>query len=40
VFVSHPPAPASAAGGEFDDSMVWIPVGLLYSRLISAGLLP
>jgi prepilin-type N-terminal cleavage/methylation domain-containing protein len=26
--------------GEFDDQLVWIPVGLLYGRLISAGVLP
>ena len=40
VFVSRAPDPAGAAGGEFDDQMVWIPVGLLYGRLISAGVLP
>lgn len=40
VFVSHPPAPTGAAGGEFDDMLVWIPVGALYGRLISAGVLP
>jgi type II secretory pathway pseudopilin PulG len=40
LFVSRPPDPSTAAGGEFDDQMVWIPIGLLYSRLISAGVLP
>lgn len=40
VFVSHPPAPVGASGGEFDDMLVWIPVGLLYSRMIAAGILP
>ena len=40
VFVIHPPAPAGAANGEFDDQMAWIPVGELYSRMISAGVLP
>jgi len=40
VFVSHPPAPAGAPGGEFDDLLVWIPVGLLYSRMVAAGVLP
>lgn len=40
VFVSRPPDPAGAGGGEFDDLLSWIPVGLLYGRLISAGLLP
>lgn len=40
VFVFHPPAPEGAAGGEFDDLMIWIPVGQLYGRLIAAGVLP
>lgn len=40
LFVSRPPDPATAASGEFDDILVWLPVGILYSRLISAGLLP
>jgi prepilin-type N-terminal cleavage/methylation domain-containing protein len=40
VFVWHTPAPAGAAGGEFDDQMTWITVGELYAKLIAAGLLP
>jgi len=40
VYISHVVAPSSATGGEYDDMMVWIPVGLLYSRLASAGVLP
>jgi len=40
VFVSHTPAPEGAAGGEFDDQMLWISVGTLYSKLIAAGVLP
>jgi type II secretory pathway pseudopilin PulG len=40
VFVSRPPDPAGAAGGEFDDLLTWIPAGLLYSRMIAAGVLP
>lgn len=40
VFVNHPPAPAGAANGEFDDRLTWITVGELYGRLISAGVLP
>jgi prepilin-type N-terminal cleavage/methylation domain-containing protein len=40
VFVSHTPAPADAANGEFDDYLVWITVGELYGRLIAAGVLP
>lgn len=40
VFVWHVPAPSTAANGEFDDIMSWIPVGELYGRLVSAGVLP
>lgn len=40
VYVSHPPAPGGANGGEFDDQVLWIPVGLLYGRLTAAGVLP
>ncbi len=40
VFVSRTPDSSGAAGGEFDDMLVWIPVGLLYGRLIAAGVLP
>jgi len=40
LFVSRPPDPVSAVGGEFDDMMVWIPVGLLYGRMIAGGVLP
>lgn len=40
VFVSHPPAPAGASGGEFDDQLAWIPVGVLYGRMTMAGVLP
>ena len=40
VFVSRTPAPAGAAGGEFDDQMVVDPGGELYGRLIAAGVLP
>ena len=40
VFVSHAPAPAGAANGEYDDQMSWIAVGELYARMISAGVLP
>ena len=40
VFVWHEPRPNGAAGGEFDDLLVWIPIGNLYSRMISAGALP
>jgi prepilin-type N-terminal cleavage/methylation domain-containing protein len=40
VYISHPPAPTGAAGGEFDDQVLWIPVGLVYGRLVAAGVLP
>lgn len=40
LFVSRTPDPAGVAGGEFDDQMVWISVGELYGKLISAGVLP
>lgn len=40
LFISHTPQAAGAPGGEFDDLMVWIPVGLLYGRLSAAGVLP
>jgi prepilin-type N-terminal cleavage/methylation domain-containing protein len=40
LFVFRPPDPSGAAGGEFDDQMVWIPVGLLYGRMIAASVLP
>ena len=40
VFVNHPPAPAGAPNGQFDDRLTWITVGELYGRLIAAGVLP
>jgi prepilin-type N-terminal cleavage/methylation domain-containing protein len=40
LFVSRPPDPATTAGGEFDDVVLWIPVGLLYGRMIAGGVLP
>jgi type II secretory pathway pseudopilin PulG len=40
LFVSRTPDPPGAVGGEFDDQMVWITAGELYSKLIAAGRLP
>ena len=40
VFVWHTPAPGTASNGEFDDQMLWITHGELYSKLIAAGVLP
>ena len=40
VFISHTPVPEGGTGGEYDDLMVWIPVGQFYGRLATAGVLP
>ena len=40
IFISHTPTPSTAANGEFDDQLLWIPIGTLYSKLIAAGVLP
>jgi prepilin-type N-terminal cleavage/methylation domain-containing protein len=40
TFISHLPSGADSLTGTFDDLMVWVPAGTLYSRLISAGVLP
>ncbi|OGA21458.1 MAG: hypothetical protein A3H34_01890 [Betaproteobacteria bacterium RIFCSPLOWO2_02_FULL_67_19] len=40
VFVTRPPSGPEASGGTFDDLVVWVPVGILYARLIAAGVLP
>ncbi len=40
VFVYHTPTPNSFVNGEFDDQFIWISVGELYGKLISAGRLP
>lgn len=40
LFVSRTPDPPGAVGGEFDDQMLWITAGELYSKLIAAGRLP
>jgi prepilin-type N-terminal cleavage/methylation domain-containing protein len=40
LFVHRPRDPDGAAGGEFDDQMTWIPIGLLYNRMLAAGVLP
>lgn len=39
VFVHHPPRAFSEANA-YDDQVVWIPVGMLYGRMIAAGVLP
>jgi type II secretory pathway pseudopilin PulG len=40
VFVSHEPAPSSAANGEFDDIVIWISPNVLVNRMVAAGKLP
>jgi type II secretory pathway pseudopilin PulG len=40
VFIWHDVRPTGAVGGEYDDQLVWIPVGQLYARMIAAGVLP
>jgi prepilin-type N-terminal cleavage/methylation domain-containing protein len=40
VFVWHQSTASTAATGEFDDQMVWIPIGMLYQRMLAAGVLP
>ena len=40
VFISHTPNPQGAAGGEYDDMMLWISVGAFYGRLAAAAVLP
>ena len=38
VFVSRTPSGADAAVGTYDDLMLWVPAGVLYAKLIAAGL--
>ena len=40
TFVYHTPSPTGVTGGEYDDQMVWISAGLLFGRMVSAGVLP
>jgi prepilin-type N-terminal cleavage/methylation domain-containing protein len=40
VFVSHTPSATGSALGSFDDLTLVVPMGVVYSKLISAGVLP
>jgi prepilin-type N-terminal cleavage/methylation domain-containing protein len=40
AFISRTPSGSDAVAGAFDDLMVFVPAGVLYSRLIAAGALP
>jgi prepilin-type N-terminal cleavage/methylation domain-containing protein len=39
-FIYRTPSPAESAQGAFDDLMVYVPAGVVYSKLIAAGVLP
>ena len=39
-FVSHPPSPSGATGGEFDDIVSWPSLNTLFARMVQAGKLP
>jgi len=40
VFVSHPRTDTTAANGEFDDIVTWLPTAPLFARMTQAGKLP
>ena len=40
AFISRTPSGAEDVRGAYDDLMVWVPAGVLYARLIAAGVLP
>lgn len=40
VFVSHTAVEAGGAGGEFDDMVTWLPMSILFNRMLQAGRLP
>ena len=40
VFVSRTPSGADAISGAYDDIVIWVPVGILYARMVAAGVLP
>lgn len=40
VFVSHAPAPGTAANGEYDDLTIWLSPNILFNRMVAAGKLP
>ncbi|MGA7984614.1 MAG: type II secretion system protein [Burkholderiales bacterium] len=40
AFVSRTSSGSDSTAGTYDDLMVWVPAGVLYSKLISAGVLP
>ncbi len=40
VFVSRTPSPSNATAGYYDDIVIFVPLGVLYAKLISVGVLP
>lgn len=40
TFVSRTPSPQGSTLGVYDDIVAWAPVGVVYSKLIAAGVLP
>lgn len=40
VFVYHQRAAATAPNGEYDDLLIWLSPGILYSKMVAAGQLP
>lgn len=40
IFVSHTPSGSDSTFGNYDDIVAWAPVGVVYSKLIAAGVLP
>lgn len=40
AFISRPPSGSDSAQGAFDDVVLYVPAGVLYARLVSAGVLP
>ena len=40
VFIYRTPSSSTSAQGQYDDLMVYMPIGVLYQKLIAAGVLP
>lgn len=40
TFISHTPSDSDSPTGAYDDLMIWVPAGVVYSKLIAAGVLP
>lgn len=40
VFIYRAPSNSSSTQGQYDDLMVYVPIGVLYQKLVAAGVLP